>query len=230
MAELRRVLARHFRWTLLAKRYLAAWRDWLLPAKASYSQFGEDVEIDRIIAADITNGIYMDVGANHPSVFSNTYLFYRKGRRGVLIEPDLTACRLLDSFRKGDIVIRALAGENSGLQSFNLHIYPSLSSIRSVTQEDLLKKVYLPQVTLDQVYQAVNPDFVFLLSVDTEGFDLEVLHGAVQMLRHTWLVCVEYEEANREALQSWMVGEQSFDLAYSNRHNLIFKNRLVQLS
>jgi FkbM family methyltransferase len=203
----------------------------LLPAKASYSQFGEDVEIDRIIgAADITNGIYMDVGANHPSVFSNTYLFYRKGRRGVLIEPDLTACRLLDSFRKGDIVIRALAGENSGLQSFNLHIYPSLSSIRSVTQEDLLKKVYLPQVTLDQVYQAVNPDFVFLLSVDTEGFDLEVLHGAVQMLRHTWLVCVEYEEANREALQSWMVGEQSFDLAYSNRHNLIFKNRLVQLS
>jgi hypothetical protein len=58
----------------------------------SYSAAGED----RIVLAwlemgyrlDIRNVRYLDVGANDPSVLSNTFLLYQLGASGVLVEPD----------------------------------------------------------------------------------------------------------------------------------------------
>ena len=53
----------------------------------SYAQEGEDLILYRMIYGKIDKGFYVDVGAHHPKRFSNTYFFYRKGWRGINVEP-----------------------------------------------------------------------------------------------------------------------------------------------
>src|SRR5215470_302661 len=55
----------------------------------TYSQFGEDLIIsDLFNKLSIDRVSYLDIGANNPSFVSNTYLFYERGFRGVLVEPN----------------------------------------------------------------------------------------------------------------------------------------------
>lgn len=56
--------------------------------KASYSQSGEDLIIQRIFSSLNKKPVFMDIGANHPYSLSNTYLFYKKKQYGVCVEPD----------------------------------------------------------------------------------------------------------------------------------------------
>ena len=50
-----------------------------------YSQEGEDMILGKIFSGQ-KHGFYVDVGAHHPLRFSNTYLFYLKGWRGINID------------------------------------------------------------------------------------------------------------------------------------------------
>src|SRR5713226_7824178 len=51
----------------------------------SYSQFGEDMVLKKIFQ-DKPDGFYVDVGAFHPKYYSNTYLLYLKGWKGINID------------------------------------------------------------------------------------------------------------------------------------------------
>ena len=55
----------------------------------SYSQAGEDAVL-RFLFADkkIDQISYLDIGANIPDHYNNTYLFYKNGSRGVCVEAD----------------------------------------------------------------------------------------------------------------------------------------------
>ena len=55
----------------------------------SYSQAGEDQLVRYLFQSmGIANPTYLDIGANHPYICSNTFLFYSRGSKGVCIEPD----------------------------------------------------------------------------------------------------------------------------------------------
>src|SRR4051794_18853401 len=70
--------------------------------RISYSQFGEDLWLaDRF--ADQVSGFYVDVGAYDPFNASNTLLLYRKGWRGINVEPDPGALRRFERFRDRDV-------------------------------------------------------------------------------------------------------------------------------
>jgi hypothetical protein len=47
-----------------------------------YSQEGEDLILQRIFEHK-QKGFYVDVGDYHPFLFSNTYIFYLRGWRGI---------------------------------------------------------------------------------------------------------------------------------------------------
>ena len=53
----------------------------------SYSSFGEDRLILKFLAKRPA-GFYVDVGAHEPRDYSNTYALYRRGWRGLAIDPD----------------------------------------------------------------------------------------------------------------------------------------------
>ena len=54
--------------------------------RISYSQFGEDLWLADYFS-DKRDGFYVDVGAFDPANVSNTLLLYRRGWRGINIEP-----------------------------------------------------------------------------------------------------------------------------------------------
>jgi hypothetical protein len=56
---------------------------------SSYSQSGEDRIIEFFLnTTGLENATYLDIGASHPMAFNNTYLLYRRGLRGVCVDPE----------------------------------------------------------------------------------------------------------------------------------------------
>ena len=54
--------------------------------KASFSSDGEDSILDKYLL-NFRKGNYIDIGSNHPILFSNTFLFYLKNWRGICLDP-----------------------------------------------------------------------------------------------------------------------------------------------
>src|SRR4051812_17526869 len=70
----------------------------------SYSQEGEDMVLQSFYEGRKKyKGFYIDVGAHHPYRFSNTLFFYKKGWRGINIEPTPNAVKAFNIFRRRDI-------------------------------------------------------------------------------------------------------------------------------
>ena len=75
-------------------------------ALKSYSQEGEDMILRRLFEKQQT-GFYVDVGAHHPKRFSNTYLFYKRGWRGINIDLNPLTIELFNFCRREDININS---------------------------------------------------------------------------------------------------------------------------
>ena len=76
------------------------WDTWI---NLSYSQECEDLVLKRIFENKI--GFYVVVGAHHPKLFSNTYLFYKKGWKGINIDALPESMKLFNKMRPRDINI-----------------------------------------------------------------------------------------------------------------------------
>jgi FkbM family methyltransferase len=173
-------------------------KDACLPQKRRYSQNGEDIYVEKLLEG-IKQGscIYIDVGANQPTQISNTYLFYRKGFRGILIEPNGELSKLCRRFRKHDVFLSVGAAESAGVAEFKI----GESSVTAGFLEDANVKhtSWVPLLPVDTIWRVVGKRTpVFLFSIDTEGFDLNVLLGAKETLQHTACVVVEAKEDYRE--------------------------------
>ena len=103
--------------------------DWL--GKRTYAQSGEDViawgelkELKESRTQEIkvpagpgladSIGYYVEVGAYHPKLFSNTYLFYKKGWRGICIEPNPRMKALFRLARPRDLFLNFGVGKGDG--------------------------------------------------------------------------------------------------------------------
>jgi FkbM family methyltransferase len=146
--------------------------------RISYSQFGEDLWLADHFA-DQVSGFFVDVGAYDPFNASNTLLLYRKGWRGINLEPEPEALRRFERFRGRDVNLGIAisshdgdaafvrAGSFSGLDDPD-RFCPDARSDRIVVRTRRLQDV------LDE-YRPVGD--IDLLDVDVEGHDLVVLHS-----------------------------------------------------
>jgi FkbM family methyltransferase len=69
----------------------------------SFSQFAEDIVLDRCFFPSRKDGFYVEVGAYDPFEASNTQFFYRKGWHGINIEPNPEGFRRFQKYRSRDI-------------------------------------------------------------------------------------------------------------------------------
>ena len=76
-----------------------------------YGQLLEDRIIEKYCPESF--GKYVDVGAGHPVRGSNSYLFYRKGWRGVTVDPIDKNVSLHRLFRRKDKQIACLIGQDN---------------------------------------------------------------------------------------------------------------------
>jgi len=77
-----------------------------------WSQSGEDVILGELLPEQ--RGTYVDVGAAHPRLGSNTYILYRRGWQGTLVEPNPDSAKTLRKARPRDRVVEAAAGATPG--------------------------------------------------------------------------------------------------------------------
>ena len=159
------------------------WADFF--SRKSYSQEGEDLVVDRLLMGR-KNGFYVDVGAHHPYRFSNTYFFYRKGWRGIAIDP-LPGLKKLFRFRRPrDIFVgmgvslapsklKYFLFNEPALNTFDADLALNRSKDKSYR---LIRKEDIATDSLASILKSVScPNQIDLLSVDVEGFDLEVLQS-----------------------------------------------------
>lgn len=83
----------------------------------SYSQFGEDTLIAEFLSANtLVNRpkFYVDIGAYHPSRFSNTKLLRLFGWRGINVDPNPDSIKLFQEARPTDINLNMGISSKSG--------------------------------------------------------------------------------------------------------------------
>lgn len=161
-----------------------------------WSQSGEDVILGELLSEK--HGTYVDVGAAHPRLGSNTYFLYRRGWHGTLIEPNPDSAQALRKARPRDRVVEAAAGAMAGTAQFTIFKSDYLSSIEpGVAQErakagEVIESVLeVPVVTLADLDLYADPSEPCLLSIDCEGADFEVLRGNEWDTFTPRVVCVE---------------------------------------
>jgi FkbM family methyltransferase len=207
------------------KRKLAALYD-ATKATRSYSQHAEDVLIhDLLSRQDRLHGIYIDVGANHPTTISNTYYFYRKGFSGVCIEPNRELANLHRKFRDRDCILEIGVSDYPGVSKFHVSKTPVLSSFKDIKTENLWRTEYIPVLTLDDALRELRPERVFFLSIDTEGFNWQVILGASSTLEITDLVCIEVDNEEDEArISAFLTEQKGFRRIKRIACNILFEN------
>ncbi len=149
----------------------------------SFSQEGEDQILSQFFYG-VNSGFYIDIGAHHPIKYSNTYKFYLNGWRGINIDAMPGSMSEFNKIRPEDInleigisnsvvYLEYFMFEQSGLNTFSKEMaflqiqngYKPTQSIEILTikLEEVLRK-YLPVGNI-----------IDFLSLDVEGFELEVL-------------------------------------------------------
>ena len=110
----------------------------------SFSSAGEDMILRHILGSDKMEGFYVDVGAFHPTLFSNTYFFYLNGWRGINIEARPGSKELFDKVRPGDVNLEVgvsgecgvmtyyFIGENSTMNSFSRDFLNQIGMLKEV--------------------------------------------------------------------------------------------------
>lgn len=216
-------VAKSLPWAVQSKRYLVASRDAFRPIRRSYSQHGEDVYLrEKLKGINLSDGVYVDVGANQPTKISNTYLFYRLGFSGITIEPNRSMEPLFRAFRPKDIFLRVGCGAVAGVAEFK-HSRSSVLSSFDDNVKDIIRSEFLPILPLDSILRSMCFAHIYLLSVDVEGADLQVLQGAEESLKKTIYAVVE-ENVRNEAIRHYMK-ERGFEPETELGPNVIYANQ-----
>lgn len=154
----------------------------------SYGQSREDAWFLATLRAKnipwADSGFYVDIGANHPVVFSATYLLYKAGWTGITVDPIPSLCALHRRLRPHDVSLNVGVGATRELRRF-WETAPDFFS--SFSEEDtkraeekglctVLRETSVSVVTPSDI-QAKIPTgrTVNYLTIDTEGLDGEIL-------------------------------------------------------
>ena len=153
----------------------------------SYSQFGEDSIVLSLLKKE--KGVYVDVGAYHPTLYSNTYALYRRGWHGLTIDPNKSMVALQKLVRPRDTSVVAAIGE-SGTGTYYRYSDGAFNTFDKAEADTRTRNTYLnllgrdivPFHPLRDILKDQKITSIDFLTIDVEGKDLEVLQS------HDWAI------------------------------------------
>jgi FkbM family methyltransferase len=151
----------------------------------SYSQEGEDILLTRKLLNMGQPGFFIDVGAHHPIRFSNTYLLYRQGWRGINIDATPGSMKIFEHLRPDDINLEYAVSDKQKPLTFYLFAEPALNTCNedvvrewiAAGWEPLESKEVMPR-TLAEILDEHLPSGhtrIDLMNIDVEGEEMAVL-------------------------------------------------------
>jgi FkbM family methyltransferase len=198
--------------------------------------------------ADRRDGFFVEVGANDPEKWSQTFAFEQRGWSGVLIEPQPELADKLRARRSAKVYAVACSSPANAGKPMRLNlagIHSSLDAGRFVFGMQNEGTIDVPVMTLDQVLSDANAKApIDLLSIDVEGHEIDVLDGfdmrrwrprllliedLVMNLRlHRYLLGRGYKWLRRTGLNSWYVpAEGAADVSWLGRLQFLRKYYLA---
>ena len=155
-----------------------------------YSQIKQDKVLNEKIFKNNKNGFYVDIGANHPTHYSNTYFFEKElNWKGICIEPQDDMFKLLQEQRKSINLNHGVYNKKTELKFCKTvsglcglvetyekeHIQRINRESNQLNIKNIIYKI--PVDTLENVFDKYKVDIVDYMSIDTEGSEYEVLQG-----------------------------------------------------
>lgn len=181
---------------------VAFYRAFISPVKSrtSYSQCGEDMVLNYLLLDKKKSGFYVDIGCHNPRRGSNTYHFYQKGWRGLLVDLDpekIYACRMVR--RRDHALIAAVSDKNEAVTVYAPDHFSVLATIDPASKQEGFKALRtITSQTLTQILDETQAPRKFeLLCIDAEGVDLAVLKGLDFDRYQPEFICIEIWEASQ---------------------------------
>lgn len=144
----------------------------------SFSTNAEDLILERLLPG---KGRYLEIGGYHPVVSSNTWLLYRQGWYGWIVEPNPSMAQLWAQRRPRDRLVQAAIGRESGEVWYDeFRPNDSANCIRPLNEErskEAWRSTRIPMASFQALCEMENiplPD-IRLLAVDAEGQDAAIL-------------------------------------------------------
>lgn len=208
-------------------------------AARSWSQEGEDLLLLKIFG-DRADGFYVDVGAHHPKRFSNTYLFYKLGWRGINIDANPGSMRIFNKARPGDINLEIPVSQSEGTLTYYQFNEPAVNTFSPETAREriadtkykLTGKAELKSRTLKSILAEFLPPGkkIDFLTVDVEGLDLDVLSSNDwSMFRPSVILAEDLDDRPLEAIKDSemcnYLSDCGYELFAKGMKTLFFRER-----
>ena len=194
---------------------------------SSHEDGREDVIIEAVFnAVGINAPKYIDIGAFHPILSSNTYLFYTKGSSGVAVDPLTTHKEAWAMTRPRDVFLNIALSDTSSENA--LFYNTGHTYMHSKTDADYFADLRggesLPQYVRQDVFNNIAQKDVQLVDIDTDGLDMQVLLSInFELFPDILVICIE--QTNEECFD--YMGACGFDLFCANYLNSIFIRKSI---
>ncbi len=204
--------------------------------KKSYSISNVDLIIDRMFSK-INNGIFIDLGCNHPIKFNNTYLLYKRGWRGINIDLDKKSIDEFNQIRNEDHNVQSLISATKG-QEKEIFFYHTRSAINTVSDELISyrktdkEKVQIIKQKTDTLENIIDQSpyknkKINLLSIDIENHEYEALKN-FNFERYPFdVIIIEIHDLNQKSLEiynqsiEFVTNSEIYKLLEKNKYKLI---------
>ena len=171
-------------------------------------------------------GFFLDIGAFNGVTCSNTLAFEDLGWHGICVEPDPVMAAQCALARKCQTLCAAIGIRSANPSAFFINPQDrGLSSLdwkkRNCTPEE--KSILVPVLTLEALVLCCPKFQCDLLSIDTEGTELEVWHSGRGY--HPRIVLIEYQTADEPSQELPIIHrltQEGYGLLHRTPHNLIF--------
>lgn len=201
----------------------------------SYAQSAEDVIIYRALSRmKIKNPAYLDIGCNHPVFLNNTYLLYKNGGKGILVDANPGLSKIIKRKRPEDIFINTGIADKTGA---DLNFYVLSNSALSTFDKNLAEKIVksgnaeivceqkVPVIGINDFLKEHYSKKIDFVSLDIEGYDSKVIKAWDFNQYRPVMFCVETISNLAEGKKQSKAG-QIFDV-FEQENYIIFADTYV---
>lgn len=204
----------------------------------SFSQEGEDQILSQFFYG-IDKGYFLDIGAYHPIIYSNTYKFYLNGWRGINIDAMPGSMINFNNTRPEDINLEVGVSEEHNELDYYIFKSAGLNTFSKTFANEMQKRGYelintikVETVKMKDILNKYIPEGkeIHFLSLDVEGLELEVLRSNDWSTFRPRIILVESLGLyNKDILGTYM-NQNDYTLVAQTINNLYYADSQTNIN
>jgi FkbM family methyltransferase len=158
-------------------------------SKFSFSHCGEDLILENLAEKIKSEYIFVDIGAGHPRIHSDSFLFSKKGILCINVEANPFLVKKYRTTRSGDLNLNfAVAITSEKFTNFEITSDWHFSRINNDKNLTSLKVRTLQPI---EIIEMIPSNHEFILKIDIEGLDYEILQNFLNLGKLPCIICIE---------------------------------------